>query len=103
MAAPSDLHPQAVIAFDIGFGFVAQDQRLRGIKGRPANDLAIDQPVQQVQHMCLGRHARSQGHFHRGQHSLFIVVQDQRQDIDHLSVTPGLAQYVILQLPECAW
>ena len=45
------LGAQAVVAFDIGLGFAAQGQGLRGIEGRPANDLAIDQPVQQVQHI----------------------------------------------------
>lgn len=45
MAASGDLGAQAIIAFDIGFGFAAQDQCLRGIKRRPANRLAINQPV----------------------------------------------------------
>lgn len=45
MVAPGTLRPQAVIALDIGLGFTAQDQRLRCIKGRPANPLAIDQSV----------------------------------------------------------
>ena len=52
---------------------------------RPANHLAIDQPMQQVQHMGLGGHARSQGHFHSHQHGLFIVMQNQRQNVDHLA------------------
>ncbi|SEO34479.1 hypothetical protein SAMN04488103_1261 [Gemmobacter aquatilis] len=76
MAAPCDLGAQAVIAFDIGLGFTAQDQCLRRIQWWPANHLAIDQPVQQIQHMGFGGHASRQGHFHCGQHSLFIVVQD---------------------------
>jgi hypothetical protein len=83
MATPGNLGTQAVIAFDIGLGFAAQDKRLRGIKGRPANHLAIDQPVQQVQNMGLGGHARCEGQLHRRKYSLFIVMQDQRQDIDH--------------------
>ena len=103
MAAPSDLGPQAVVAFDIGLGFTAQDQRLRCIQRRPANHLGIDQTVQKVQHMGLGGHARCQGRFHCGQHSLFIVVQDQRQHIDHLSVATRLAQHMILQLSEGTW
>ena len=77
MAAPCNLGAQAVVALDIGPGFAAQDQRLRGIKGRPANHLAIYQPVQQVQHMGFGGHARCEGHFHRGQHSLFIYLVHQ--------------------------
>ena len=96
MAAPDDLGAQAIIAFDIGLGFMVQDQRLRGIKRRPANHLAIYQPVQQVQHMGLGGHARCQSHFHCGQNSLLIMVQDERQDIDHLSVATGAAQHLLL-------
>ena len=45
MAAPDDLGAQAIIAFDIGLGFMVRDQRLRGIKRRPANHLAIYLPV----------------------------------------------------------
>ena len=45
MAASGDLGTKAVIALDIGFGFVVQDQGLWGIKWRPANHLAVDQPV----------------------------------------------------------
>ena len=96
MAAPCDLRAQAVIAFDIGLGFAAQHQRLWRVERRPTNYLAIDQPVQQVQHMGLGGHASREGHLHRRQHSLFIVMQNQCQDIDHLSVATRLAQHMIL-------
>ena len=89
MAAPRDVGTQAIIAFDIGLGFMVQEQRLRGIKRRPIDCLAIDQSVQKVQHMGLGRHTCCQGHFHRSQHGLLIVMQDQRQDVDHLSVATG--------------
>ena len=100
MAASGNLGAQAVIAFDIGLRLTGQDQRLWGIKRWPANHLAIDQPVQQVQHMGLGGQACRQGHFHGGQHSLLIVVQDERKDIDHLTITTGAAQYLVLQLSE---
>ena len=72
--ASGDLAAKAVIAFDVCLGFTAQDQRLRGIKGRPANHLAVDQPVLQVQHVRLGRHTLCEGEFHGGQHGLLIVV-----------------------------
>jgi len=103
MAAPRDVGTQAIIAFDIGLGFMVQEQRLRGIKRRPIDCLAIDQSVQKVQHMGLGRHTCCQGHFHRSQHGLLIVMQDQRQDVDHLSVATGTAQHLVLQLPERDW
>ena len=96
MAASDDLGTQAIIAFDIGLGFMMQGQRLRGIQRRPIDCLAIDQSVRQVQHMGLGGHARCQSHFHCGQNSLLIMVQDERQDIDHLSVATGAAQHLLL-------
>ena len=37
---------------------------------------------------------------HRGQHGLFVVVQDQRKEIDHLAIPTRLPQHLILQLPE---
>ena len=80
--------------------FAVQDQGLRRIKRRSTNHFAIDQPVQQVQHMGLGWHTLGQGQFHGGKHGLFIVVQHEGEDIDHFAVTAGLAQHVILQLPE---
>jgi hypothetical protein len=42
-----------------------------------------------------------QGHFYGDQHSLFIVMQNQRQDIDHFPITARLAQHEILLLFEC--
>ena len=98
--ASGDVSPQAVVAFDIGLWLAAQGQGLRGIEGRPANDLSIDQPVQEVQHMGLGCHALGQGQFHCGQHGLFVVLENQGVDVDHLPITAGLAQHLLLQLPE---
>ena len=49
--ASGNLAAQAVIALDISLGFTAQDHCLRGIQWRPADHLAIDQAMQQVQHM----------------------------------------------------
>lgn len=103
MAASRDLAAQSVIAFDIGLGFAPQGQRLRGIQRWTTDDLAVDQAVQEVQYMGLGRHAPDQRQFHGGQHGLFIVVQNERKDVDHLAVTAGLAQHVLLQLPEGRW
>ena len=98
--ASGDVSPQAVVAFDIGLWLAAQGQGLRSIEGRPSDDLAVDQPVQEVQHMGLGRHALGQGQFHRRQHGLFIVLENQGEDVDHLAVPAGLAQQLLLQLPE---
>ena len=95
-----DLAAQGVIALDIGLRLALQGQRLRGIQRRLTDGLTVDQSVQDIQHMRLGRHTLGQRKFHSGQHSLLIVVQDKRKDIDHLAVAAGLAQHVLLQLPE---
>ena len=46
--------------------------------------------------MGLGGHARCQSHFHCGQNSLLIVVLDQRQNVDYLTVAAGAPQHLIL-------
>ncbi len=100
MATSCDLGAQAVIAFDIGLGLAVQGQRLWGIQWRPADHLAIDQPVQQVQDMGLGRHALGQCQLHGGQHGLFVMLQNEGKDIDHLTIAARLAQHMVLQLSE---
>ena len=92
MAASGDLGTKAVIALDIGFGFAVQGQCLWGIKRRPANHLAVDKAVQQVQHMGLGRHALGQCKLHGGEHGLLIVVQHQGEDVHHLPIAAGFAR-----------
>ena len=97
-ASHSDPATQGVIALDIGLGFTPQDQRLRGIQRRTTDHFAVDQAVQEVQHMGLGRDALGQRQFHGGQHGLFIVVQNERKDVDHLAVASRLCEQVLLQL-----
>ncbi len=86
MAASGHVRAQAIIAFDIGLGLSAQMQRLGRVDGWSVG-LSVDQAVQNVQHMGLGRDALGQGKFDRGQHRLLVVMQDQGQDIDHLAIT----------------
>ncbi len=50
--------------------------------------------------MGFGRDTLGQGQFHGAQHCLFIMMQNQRQDIDHLTIATGAAQHLLLQLPE---
>ena len=100
MTASGHLGAQAVIAFDIRLRFSAQYQCLWCVDLGPVGRLAIDQPVQQVQHMGLGWHPCGQGQFHGSQHGLFIVMQDEGKDIDHFPVTAGSAQHLILELAE---
>ena len=91
---------QAIISCDIGLWLIAQHQsRWRchiWLVGRGA----IHQPVEQVQNVGFGWNAGLQYHFHRTKHGLLIVMQHQRQDIDHFSIPAGLAQHLILQLSE---
>ena len=73
---------------------------MRRVQWGTAHHLAVDQAVQQVQHMGLGRHALGQRQFHGGQHGLFIVVKHEGEDIHHLPIPTGFAEHVILQLLE---
>jgi len=109
MTASGGPGTQAVIAFDIGLWFALKDQHLWRIDVRATRRLSVDQPVQKVQHMGLGRDTLGQRHFHSDQHGLFVmlkaclqhdVIQDQRQDIDHLPIATRFAQHEVLQLFE---
>ena len=100
MTASSDLGPQIIIAFDIGLGLLAQGQRLWRIQWWAIDHLAVDQPVQQIQHMGFGRHALGQRKFYSDENGLFIVLKNQCEDVHHLAITAGLAQHMILQLSE---
>lgn len=62
--------------------------------------------VRQIQDLGLGRDTFSQRHFHGDQHGLIVmlkaclghdVMQNQRQNIDHLPVTTGTTQHQVLQ------
>ena len=109
MAASGGPGPQAIIALDIRLWLTAQSECLWCVDVRPTDRLSVDQAVQKVQHVGFGCDALSQGHFHGDQHGLFIMLQaclrhdvmeDQRQDIDHLAITARLVQHEILQLLE---
>src|SRR5690606_2941556 len=44
-----------------------------------------------------GRNAALQRHLDGGQHDLLVMLQDERQDLDHLAVAAGLPEQVLLQ------
>jgi hypothetical protein len=101
MTASCALGTQTVIAFNISLGLKPQDQCLRRIDvGVDGGGLAVDQPVQKVQHVGLGRHACREGHFHGHQHSLLVVLKDKSEEIDHVAITAWPSQHLLLQLPE---
>ena len=58
--------------------------------------------MQQIEDVGLGRDAGLEGHVDSAQHDLFIMLEDQGQDLDHLAITAGLAQHMTLQLTEGA-
>jgi hypothetical protein len=56
MTASRDPDTKTVISLDIGLGLAPEHQCLRGDDVRTAGRLAINQSVEEVQHMGLGRH-----------------------------------------------
>jgi hypothetical protein len=100
MTASCGPQAQTIVAFDISLGFTQQRERLWRINVGPIDRLAIDQPMQQVQYMRLGRHACIQGQFHSPDDNLFVVMKHQSKDIGHLTITAGAAEHLVLQLPK---
>ena len=49
--------------------------------------LAVDQPMQQVQDVRLGRHASFRAPARRRTHGLFVMLEDKGKDFGHLTVT----------------
>ena len=94
------LPAQGIVAFDIGQWLAGQPQRLWSGDRRRGHRRAVQQPVQQVEDMGLGRNTGFKCQLDGAQHRLFIVVQHQGQDIDHFSVPAGLAQHLCLQHTE---
>ncbi len=50
--------------------------------------------------MRLSWHPSFQSQFNSSQNSAFVVVQNQRQDVDHRAISAFFAQHVILQSTE---
>ena len=95
--ATSDPDAQTIVALDIGLGFVKQGQRVWRIDIGAIGRLAVDQPMQQVQHMRLRRYARIQSQFHSPDDDLFVVMKNESKDIDHLTITARAAKHLVLQ------
>jgi hypothetical protein len=100
MATSHDPDAQAIVPFYIGLGFPQQGQCLWRIDVRTVGRLAVNQPMQQVQHMRFGCHALIQSQFHGPDDNLFFVMEDKSKDIGHLAITAGAAEHLVLQLPE---
>ena len=54
--------------------------------------LAVDQPVQEVEDVGLGGNAGLQRQFDGAEDRLLVVLQHQRQDLDHLPVAAGVLE-----------
>jgi hypothetical protein len=52
--------------------------------------------VQQVQDMRLGRRAGLHRQFDGGEHSLFVMLEDQGQNLDHLAVAAWRLKHALL-------
>ncbi|SFK35441.1 hypothetical protein SAMN05444421_103171 [Celeribacter marinus] len=82
--------PQPIVAADIGLRFLTQRERGRRRYVGLISWLSIYQPMKQVQHMGLGRHAGFQRHFHSAEQGLFVMLQNQGQDSTISRSPPGL-------------
>src|SRR3984957_19460639 len=91
---------QGIVALDVGPGFGRQRQSLGRLYRRRVRWLPVDQAVQQVQDMGLGRDAGLQRQFDGGKHGLFVMLEDQGQDLDHLAVAARRLEHALLQSPE---
>ena len=94
------LATQRVVALHIGFGFLAQGQGLRRIDQRHRSLFAIDQSMQEIEDMGLGRNARLKRDLDGTQDRLLVVVQHQRQDLYHLPIATRTLEQEPLQPPE---
>src|SRR5690554_238239 len=94
------LAAQRVIASNVGLWLLAQHQRLRRIDRFNLAGLAINQAVQEIEHMGLGGNARLKRGLDSPEYRLLVVMQHQRQDLDHLPVAAWMLEQVTLQATE---
>ena len=74
--------------------------RARRLHGWRVDRVAVDQAVQQIQDMGLGRRASLQRQFDGGEHGLFVMLENQGQNLDHLVVAAWRLEHALLQSPE---
>src|SRR5271170_8102123 len=91
---------QGIVALDVGPWFGSQRQSLRRLYRRRFRWIPVDQAVQQVQDMGLRRDAGLQRQFDGGEHGLFVMLEDQGQNLDHLAVAARRLEHALLQSPE---
>src|ERR1700727_3043712 len=91
---------QRVVALDVSLRFVRQSQSLRRLYRRRVHRLSVDQAVQQVQNMRLRWRTGLQPQFEGGEHGLLVVLENQRQNLDHLAVAARRLEHALLEGPE---
>jgi hypothetical protein len=91
---------EAIIPADIGDRLLGQHQGLRCPDGGRDRRFAIRQAVKVVEDMGFGGNPVPQGKLDGGQDVLFVVVQDKRQDLDHLPIAARGTPQVLLQASE---
>jgi hypothetical protein len=91
---------QGIVALDVGLRLGGQRQSLGRLYRRRVRWLPVDQAVQQVQDMGLRRGAGLQRQFDGGEHGLFVMLEDQGQNLDHLAVAARRLEHALLQSPE---
>src|ERR1700683_3413084 len=74
-------------------------ERMRRLDRRCGGRFAVDQPMQKVENMRLCRSTVAERQLNGTQHSLFIVMQNERQYLHHLPVAPRLLEKMLLQPP----
>src|SRR3984957_8782540 len=91
---------QRIVAFDIGLGLGGERQSIRRLYDGWVDWLAVNQPVQQVQDVRLGRRAGLQSQFDGSEHGLLVMLEDESQNLDHLAVAARRLEHALLQSPE---
>src|ERR1700722_13675995 len=91
---------QRIVAFDVGLRLGGERQSTRRLHDWWVDWLAVDEPVQQVENVGLGRRAGLQSQFDGSEHGLFVMLEDESQNLDHLAVASRRLEHALLQSPE---
>ena len=91
---------QRIVAFDVGLRLGGERQSIRRLHDWRVDWLAVDQSVQQVQDMGLGRRASLQRQFDGSEHGLLVMLEDESQNLDHLAVAARRLEHALLQSSE---
>ncbi len=91
---------QGDVALNVGLRFGGERQGARRLHGWWVDRLAVDQPAQHIQNMRLGWRASLQRQFDGGEYGLFVMLENQGQNLDHLAVAARRLEHALLQSPE---